>query len=58
MTVLVTTGIDDEGTIRQKGIEPDLVVDGLDMLVDLWENAVTQKVGIQRDDREVMNEDP
>jgi 4-nitrophenyl phosphatase len=58
MTVLVTTGIDDEGTIRQKGIEPDLVVDGLDMLVDLWESAVTQKVAIQRDDREVMNEDP
>jgi ribonucleotide monophosphatase NagD (HAD superfamily) len=41
MTVLVTTGIDDEGTIRKKGIEPDLVVDGLDMLIDLWENAVT-----------------
>jgi 4-nitrophenyl phosphatase len=38
-TVLVTTGIDDERTIRQKGIEPDLVVSGLDMLVDLWQSA-------------------
>ena len=57
-TVLVTTGIDDEGTIRQKGIEPDLVVDGLDMLVDLWESASAQSVRIQRSDQEAMNEDP
>lgn len=38
-TVLVTSGIDDERTIRQKGIEPDLVVSGLDTLVDLWEEG-------------------
>jgi HAD superfamily hydrolase (TIGR01457 family) len=38
--VLVTSGIDDERTIREKGIEPDLVVTGLDMLVDLWEKEM------------------
>jgi 4-nitrophenyl phosphatase len=41
-TVLVTTGIDDEGTIKQKGIEPDLVVSDLDTLVDLWQKAVEE----------------
>jgi 4-nitrophenyl phosphatase len=44
-TVLVTSGIDDEDTIRQKGIEPDLVVRGLDMLVDLWEEAGASQRG-------------
>ena len=38
-TVLVTTGIDDHHTIEQKDIEPDLVVGGLDALVDLWEKV-------------------
>mgnify|MGYP001819738091 CR=1 FL=1 len=38
-TVLVTTGIDDQGAVRQKGIVPDLVVSDLDTLVDLWQNA-------------------
>ncbi|MGD9145233.1 MAG: HAD-IIA family hydrolase [Anaerolineae bacterium] len=41
-TVLVTTGIDDKDSVRQKGIEPDLVVSGLDMLVDLWERVLEQ----------------
>jgi len=36
-TILVTSGVDDERTIPEKGIEPDLVVSGLDGLVDLWE---------------------
>ena len=36
-TVLVTSGVDDERTACQKGVEPDLVVSGLHMLVDLWE---------------------
>lgn len=36
-TVLVTSGVDNERTIPQKGIEPELVVRGLDMLVELWE---------------------
>ena len=44
-TVLVTSGIDDEGTIRQKGIEPDLVVTDLNMLVDLWEEARASRGG-------------
>jgi 4-nitrophenyl phosphatase len=35
-TVLITTGVDNERSIRQKDIEPDLVVSGLDALVDLW----------------------
>jgi len=39
-TVLVTSGIDDEHAIVQKGIEPDLVVSGLDMLVELWEREL------------------
>jgi 4-nitrophenyl phosphatase len=42
-TVLVTSGIDDEHTMRQKGIEPDLVVSGLDMLVALWEEEMKDK---------------
>ncbi|MFN2167683.1 MAG: HAD-IIA family hydrolase [Anaerolineae bacterium] len=46
-TVLVTTGVDKEGAIPQKGIEPDLVVGSLDALVDLWEK-----------DREGADEDP
>ena len=40
-TILVTSGIDNERTIREKGIEPDLVVSGLDVLVDLWEKQDT-----------------
>lgn len=36
-TILVTSGIDDEHSILQKGIEPDLVVTGLDMLVERWQ---------------------
>ena len=35
-TVLVTTGVDNESTMGQKGIEPDLVVSGLEELVELW----------------------
>ena len=41
-TLLVTSGIDDEGTILKKGIEPDLVVSGLDVLADLWEKQIPQ----------------
>jgi 4-nitrophenyl phosphatase len=37
-TVLVTTGVDDERAIREKGIEPDLVVGDLAALVEIWEN--------------------
>lgn len=52
-TVLVTSGIDNEGTILQKGIEPDLVVSGLDVLADLWE-----KQSSQGKDSEAEDEDP
>ncbi|MGD8397825.1 MAG: HAD-IIA family hydrolase [Anaerolineae bacterium] len=36
-TILVTTGVDDERTIAAKGITPDLIVPGLDALIDHWE---------------------
>ena len=35
--ILVTTGVDDAATIRARGTTPDLVVDGLGALTDLWE---------------------
>jgi 4-nitrophenyl phosphatase len=35
-TILVTTGVDNRSTIPQKRIEPDLVVSGLEELVELW----------------------
>jgi 4-nitrophenyl phosphatase len=35
-TILTTTGVDSETTIRQKGIQPDWVVSGLDSLVEIW----------------------
>jgi ribonucleotide monophosphatase NagD (HAD superfamily) len=52
-TILVTTGVDDEHTVVQKGIEPDLVVSGLDVLVDLWQ-VQSKKVN----DEEVVDEGP
>jgi 4-nitrophenyl phosphatase len=39
-TVLVTTGVDNSSTILQKGIEPDLVVGGLEEFVELWMQSV------------------
>lgn len=39
--ILVTTGVDNERTMRQKGIEPDLVVGGLRELVEVWEEQST-----------------
>lgn len=36
-TILVTTGIDDAAAIARKGVQPDLVVSGLDELTQLWE---------------------
>jgi hypothetical protein len=36
-TILTTTGVDNETTILQKGTAPDLVVGGLDALVDFWQ---------------------
>jgi ribonucleotide monophosphatase NagD (HAD superfamily) len=57
-TVLVTSGIDDERTIRQKGIEPDLVVSSLDMLVDLWEKAGGPHTGVPKNNGEAVDEGP
>jgi 4-nitrophenyl phosphatase len=37
-TIMVTTGIDNEKTISEKGIQPDLVVSGLEELVDIWQS--------------------
>jgi HAD superfamily hydrolase (TIGR01457 family) len=41
-TILVTSGVDNEESITQKGIEPDLVVSGLDTLAQLWEKQLGQ----------------
>ncbi|HMQ53990.1 MAG TPA: HAD-IIA family hydrolase [Anaerolineae bacterium] len=35
-TILVETGVDNEQTVAQKGIRPDLVVRGIDQLVEMW----------------------
>jgi 4-nitrophenyl phosphatase len=35
-TALVTTGVDDAASAAAKGIQPDLVLSGLDELVDRW----------------------
>jgi 4-nitrophenyl phosphatase len=37
-SILVATGVDNEETIPQKGIYPDLVVENLIALVNLWRN--------------------
>jgi 4-nitrophenyl phosphatase len=39
-TILVTTGIDTLETVAQKGIQPNLVVAGLDEIVDIWQNQL------------------
>jgi 4-nitrophenyl phosphatase len=36
-TILVTTGVDNEAAIPQKGIVPDLVFTGIEALVDTWQ---------------------
>jgi 4-nitrophenyl phosphatase len=41
-TILVTTGVDNRSTIAQKGIEPDLLVGGLDHLVELWTRKIAE----------------
>lgn len=41
-TILTTTGVDDETTIAQKGIEPDWIVAGLEVLVDLWQRQLEE----------------
>lgn len=41
-TILVTTGIDQEAAIADKGIAPDIVVSGLDELTELWERSLKE----------------
>lgn len=36
-TILVTTGVDNEKTIPQKGIQPDAIFGGIDRLVRTWQ---------------------
>jgi 4-nitrophenyl phosphatase len=52
-TVLVAGGVDDRDSVEKKGIEPDLVVSGLDALVDLWETEIAAM-----NDEEPRHEDP
>jgi 4-nitrophenyl phosphatase len=37
-TIMVTTGVDNEETISQKEIYPDLVLPGLEELVEIWQS--------------------
>jgi len=39
-TILVTTGVDNEITIAQKGILPNAVFDGLDVLTEVWQAQI------------------
>ncbi len=36
-TILVTTGVDNEDSIAQKGIQPDAIFSGIDELVEVWQ---------------------
>lgn len=39
-TILVTTGVDNPQTISEKGIQPDMVLSGIDELVDVWQSQL------------------
>lgn len=43
-TILVTTGVDDEQAAARTGIQPDLVVRGLEELVAIWEGQLALPV--------------
>lgn len=38
-TILVTTGVDNEASIPQKGIRPDAIFSGIDELAKVWQQA-------------------
>jgi 4-nitrophenyl phosphatase len=63
-TVLVTSGVDNERTVLQKGIKPDLVVGGLNDLVELWMLSPDGRVELWAGRRpgmsneEIVNEGP
>lgn len=39
-TILVTTGIDNQASMAEKGVQPDLVLSGIDELVDVWQSQL------------------
>lgn len=39
-TILVTTGVDSQESMAAKGIQPDMVLSGIDELVDLWQSRL------------------
>ena len=39
-TILVTTGVDNEDTVREKGIQPDAIFSGIDALTKHWANTL------------------
>jgi 4-nitrophenyl phosphatase len=41
-TILVTTGVDNEDTVMEKGIQPDIVFSGIDELTAAWEAQLGQ----------------
>lgn len=41
-TILTTTGVDNEATVREKGIYPDRVVAGLEALVEIWQQETKE----------------
>jgi 4-nitrophenyl phosphatase len=41
-TILTTSGVDNEATVREKGIYPDRVVGGLEALVEIWQRETKE----------------
>ena len=41
-TIMVTTGVDNEESIAQKGIQPDIIFGGIDELVQQWKGFSVQ----------------
>lgn len=39
-TVLVTTGVDNQDSIATKGIQPDVILSGIDELIDVWQSQL------------------
>jgi len=39
-TILVTTGVDNKASVREKGIEPDAIFSGINELADVWERVL------------------
>jgi HAD superfamily hydrolase (TIGR01450 family) len=37
-TIFVTSGVDNEAAIQQKGVQPDVIFSGIDELTDVWQS--------------------